>query len=248
MAKKEAYALILRQIPERSWQDYLLKESGLPGPRGNLELVQAAAEEGRLEQFLAWLDYTPEKTPADTPLEFLPVCAAVGLGRLLAEGRGEHMARLRELASDPRWRVREGVAMALQRLGERDMPRLIAVGGDWAEGNPTEMRAAAAGLCEPALLKNPEHTRQVLKILDRITQRITENPERKNEGFKALRKGMAYCWSVAIAAHPEAGKPLLEKWAACPDADVRWIVRENLKKDRLARMDAGWVERMQSGM
>jgi hypothetical protein len=96
-------------------------------------------------------------------------------------------------------------------------------------------------------LKNPEHARQVLDILDRITQRITENPERKSDGFKALRKGMAYCWSVAVAAHPEAGKPLLEKWAASRDADVRWIIRENLKKDRLARMDAGWVERLAKG-
>lgn len=247
MAKKEAYALTLRQIPESEWVAFLLKESNLPGPRGNLELVQAAADEGSLEQFLAWLAYTPEQTPPDTPLEFLPVCAAVGLGRLLAEGRSrsaELLSRLRELASDPRWRVREGAAMALQRLGEKDMPRLIAVGVDWAEGNPYEMRAAAAGLCEPALLKNPGQAGQVLAVLDRITRRIEGMEERKSEGFKALRKGMAYCWSVAAAAHPQAGKPLMEKWAACPDADVQWIIRENLKKDRLARMDADWVARL----
>jgi hypothetical protein len=244
MAKREAYALTLRQIPESGWQAYLLKESGLPGPRGNLELVQAAADEGRLEQFLAWLDYTPEQTPPATPFEFLPVCAAVGLGRLLAEGRAEHLPSLRALASDPRWRVREGVAMALQRLGEQDMPRLIDAATEWAEGNPYEMRAAAAGLCEPALLKQPEQVRQVLGILDRITQLVAETADRKSEGFKALRKGMAYCWSVAVAAHPGAGKPLMEKWAVHQDADVRWIMRENLKKDRLMRMDPVWVARI----
>jgi hypothetical protein len=33
----------------------------------------------------------------------------------------------------------------------------------------------------------------------------------------------------------------MEKWFACDDPDVRWIMRENLKKNRLERMDAGWV-------
>ncbi len=59
----------------------------------------------------------------------------------------------------------------------------------------------------------------------------------------ALRKGLAYCWSVAVAAYPEAGKPAMEKWLANEDKDVRWIMRENLKKNRLVRMDAGWVSR-----
>ena len=44
---------------------------------------------------------------------------------------------------------------------------------------------------------------------------------------------------------PAEGKPALEHWLASEDADVRWIMRENLKKNRLAKMDAAWVaERM----
>ena len=38
----------------------------------------------------------------------------------------------------------------------------------------------------------------------------------------------------------------MEKWLADPDPDIRWIMRENLKKKRLARMDAAWVARWQS--
>jgi len=38
------------------------------------------------------------------------------------------------------------------------------------------------------------------------------------------------------------GKPLMEEWLASADTDVRWIMRENLKKNRLVRMDAAWVE------
>ena len=48
---------------------------------------------------------------------------------------------------------------------------------------------------------------------------------------------------MAAAALPEAGKPLMEKWLANADPDVRWIMRENLKKNRLVRVDAAWVDR-----
>ena len=61
-----------------------------------------------------------------------------------------------------------------------------------------------------------------------------------------MRKGLGYCWSVAVVAAPEAGKKLMEKWLADPDKDVRWIMQENLKKNRLLRLDAAWVERCKS--
>ena len=35
----------------------------------------------------------------------------------------------------------------------------------------------------------------------------------------------------------------MEKWLVSPDPDIRWIMRENLKKNRLVRMDAAWVAR-----
>ncbi len=56
-----------------------------------------------------------------------------------------------------------------------------------------------------------------------------------------LLRALAYCWSVAVAALPDAGKPLMEVWLASDDPDIRWIMRENLKKNRLVKMDAAWV-------
>jgi hypothetical protein len=106
-----------------------------------------------------------------------------------------------------------------------------------------EQRAAAAALCEPRLLVKPAQVEQVLRILDQITSSLLNVEDRKSAEFQALRKGLAYCWSVAVAAHPKAGKPLMEKWLASDDKDVSWIMRQNLKKNRLARMDAGWVAR-----
>jgi hypothetical protein len=46
----------------------------------------------------------------------------------------------------------------------------------------------------------------------------------------------------------ECGKPRLECWARSPDPDVRWVVRENLKKARLVRQDPGWVATLGSAV
>jgi hypothetical protein len=48
---------------------------------------------------------------------------------------------------------------------------------------------------------------------------------------------------VAVAAASKAGKPLMEKWCKSPDPNVRWVMKENLTKNRLARMDEKWVRR-----
>jgi hypothetical protein len=243
MSKLDSYRKALSTTSD--WDEYLLKESGLPGPRANLELVQAAADLGTPEQFRRWLALEPAATPAKTALEFLPVCGAVGLGRLLAEGQLGVLPELRQHANDTRWRVREGVAMALQRWGDADMGGPVKAMKDWANGTWLERRATAAGLCEPRLLADGKHAKAVLKLLDVITRAVAKAgpADRKGDDFKALRQGLAYCWSVAVAAAPADGKAAMEKWLAGQDKDVLWIMKENLKKNRLARMDAAWVKR-----
>ena len=79
-------------------------------------------------------------------------------------------------------------------------------------------------------------------MLDEITASILAVENRRGEDFLTLRQGLGYCWSVAVAALPAEGKPLMEKWLAHPDKDIRWIMLENLKKNRLARLDAAWVQ------
>ncbi len=160
------------------------------------------ADVGTRAQFDRFLSFTPERAPVGSREEFLAFCAAVGFGRLAAEGDAVALPTLRTLASDPRWRVREGVAMGLQRLGASDMQTLLAEMRAWAKGNDYERRAAAAALCEPALLGRESDAREVLAILDSITDDLSRSSERRSEGFRALRKGLGYCWSVAVAAAP----------------------------------------------
>jgi hypothetical protein len=241
--KIEQYVHQLRQL--ETWDDFLLRESGLPGPRGNLELAQAVARVGSAELFKRYRTYTLERAPENTPETFLAFCGVLGLGRLAAEGQRQALAELRLWASDPRWRIREAVAMALQHLGRVDMKALLDEMLLWKDGSALEKRAVAAALCEPELLQVEAHAAQVLAILDDITASVAATADRRSDAFKALRQGLAYCWSVAVVAALEPGKALMEAWLATPDRDIQWIMRQNLKKKRLARMDADWVARWQ---
>jgi hypothetical protein len=123
------------------------------------------------------------------------------------------------------------------------MDRLIHEMQGWSSGSLLERRAAVAALCEPRLLTRESHARHTLDILDKITASIGDIENRRSDAFRALRKGLGYCWSVAVAAFPEAGKPLMEKWLTNTDQDVNWIMKQNLGKARLERMDCAWVER-----
>ena len=240
MSKTEYYRATLRALAD--WDSFLLKESGLPGPRANLELVSVVADEGTEAQFKRFLTFDEGRAPRNSQLEFLAVCGVVGMGQLLAQGNSGALDILRASASVSRWRVREGVAIGLQRLGDTDMEKLLSEMERWSRGNFLEMRAAAASLSEPRLLKQTEHAKETLLILDRITTSISGAKNRSTDAFKTLRKSMGYCWSVAVAANPDKGMPLMEHWFAAQDKDIRWIMRENLKKKRLERINADWVQ------
>jgi hypothetical protein len=244
--KTDDHRLKLRTMQE--WDSYLLQESGLPGPRGNIELAQVVADEGDLDLFIRYTSYSASQAPVNSPYEFLAFCGVVGFGRLLAEGDASLLTDLRGHASDPRWRVREAVAMALQRYGDVDMDGLIIAMQNWSKGSPLEQRAAAAALCEPRLLTQSAHARAVLQILDDITVGILRIDNRRSDDFIALRKGLGYCWSVAVVALPDVGKATFEKWLSTTDKDIRWVIKVNLKKNRLDRMDAEWVRKCQAVM
>ncbi len=239
MSKADDYRQTLKTL--KDWDTFLLQESGLPGPRGNLELAQAVAEEGDEALFKRYLLFDAEQAPTNSPQEFLAFCGVVGLGKLLAQGKKSTLKTLWRCASDPRWRTREAVAMALQRWGQVDMAALLQEMARWSQGSRLEQRAAAAALCEPKLLHEKAHTKRVLYILDAITGSLQHADDQRSDDFKTLRQALGYCWSVAVAALPKVGKPMMEQWFGSDDRDVQWVMKENLKKNRLIRLDAQWI-------
>lgn len=239
--KTEEYRAQLRQLKE--WKEFLMHHSGLPGPRGNLQLAEAVALEGDPDLFLTYAAMTADEAPVNTPAEFLTFCGVLGLGYLITSG--DHhtlLLHLRMAASDSRWRIREATAMGLQEIGKKDMHFMLQIAEEWSTGNLLEKRAAIAGICEPALLKDSVHALPVFHILNNVTVDLKKVTKRKTDNFRALKKALAYGWSVAVAAYPETGKPIMENWISSGDPDIRWIMRENLKKKRLERMDKEWVQ------
>jgi hypothetical protein len=230
VSRVDDYRAELRSLKKAEWARYLSEHSGLPGPRGNIELAQAVAEEAdpkRIDAFIASGD------------EYLVFCGVIGLGRLSAAGVRGVEQRLRVHATDDRWRVREGVAMALQRLGDADLPRLLDVVSDWADdSNPLVQRAAAAGICEPRLLQTARAAATAIDVCERATRSLAARPpeERRYPAVRTLRQGLGYCWSVAVAADAGRGLPRFRWLSESADPDVSWIVRENSKKSRLSRL------------
>jgi hypothetical protein len=83
MSKKTDYRQALKKTGD--WVPFLLKNSGLPGPRGNLELAQVVAEEGNTKLFEKFLLFQAQEY---TPEVFLVFCGVVGLGRLARKESG----------------------------------------------------------------------------------------------------------------------------------------------------------------
>jgi hypothetical protein len=226
--------------PDR--EAYLRGHSGLPGPRGNLELIDVASAATDRADLERWAALGPETAAENTPEVFLACVGTVGLGRIVAAGDRSPLATLRRLANDPRWRVREAVAMALQAWGDADVAGLLDEMDRWAGGSPLEGRAAMAALCEPRLLRERGTAAATLAILDRLTRSVRAAPDPAVTDVRVLRQALGYGWSVAIAADAAVGLPAFEPWLSDPDPDVRWIVRANLAKSRLAKVAPSWLE------
>jgi hypothetical protein len=250
-----AFGILLRRPGERkNIEKVLMAGSNLPGPRGNIELAQDFArmlssvriEDWHWTMLAAWQAMPISAAPANSAAEFLPFCAALAMGVmypvLARPGRRRALAAVKVAAADPRWRTREAVAMALQDIGEHNPSELKEIVERWMPvAGWLEKRAITAGLAHTPLLRESAFALFSLSVADQLVDSVARasRADRSREDFRVLRQGLGYSLSVFAAALPEAGFPLLRKWAASQDPDVRWIIRENLKKKRLAEASPG---------
>jgi hypothetical protein len=229
---------------------YLVANSRLPGPRGNLALAAAFANAmcGSAERsawhpvLVGWAATPADVVPTNDPREFLPFCALFALGAefIGAEERtrSEIAASLRAAASSGRWRTREAVAMGLQRIGESDPSALRVLVEQWMEDATLfEQRAIVAALAHPPILGDPSTLQLSLEASRRFVLGIRSltPAARRTEEFRVLSKGLDYAISVFVAAAPADGFALLRELATIDDRDVHRIVRSNLGKSRLSR-------------
>jgi hypothetical protein len=235
------------------------EHSGLPGPHLNLALAAAFAETvgtvvgepdppvKQLEALLdGWAALSLADAPVNDPREMLPATALLTYGQVAVarpDWWGDEIGKLRRGASNGRWRARDLVATALQRMLAADWPRTLDALADWARaGDPLVVRAAVAASAKPPLLTKPERGREALAILALALDTLMALPaeQRRTEPARVLRQVLGYAVSVATVAAPDEGFALLSRLAESTDADLRWIARENLKQGRLKR----WPEQV----
>ncbi|MDZ7884267.1 MAG: HEAT repeat domain-containing protein [Mycobacterium sp.] len=227
MVPRDHWCAELLRMRRAEWHGFLAEHSGLPGPRANTELALAyasVADRSQIDLAIASAD------------EYLAMCGTVGLGAAATDAGA--LAALHRLASDPRWRIREAVAMGLQLLGDHDFGALERIVRVWVrDRDPLVVRAAAAAICEPRLLGTPHGAAVAIAICAEATATITGWPpdSRRDSALRSLRQTLGYCWSVAVAAAPEDGLPVFRSLDDT-DSDVAWVIAQNLKKKRLARL------------
>lgn len=227
MSPRDRWRAQLLSVPRAAWPEFLTAHSGLPGPRANTELALAYAEcadRAQIDRAVGSAD------------EYLAMCAVTGLGARATDTAT--IAALHRMASDPRWRVREAVAMGLQLLGDTDFGALEAIVRRWVhDGDPLVIRAAAAAICEPRLLGTARAAAVSIDICAEATAALARWPaeDRRAPALRSLRQTLGYCWSVAIAAAPGPGLPAFRALDDT-DPDVMWVIAQNLTKKRLARL------------
>jgi len=224
--------------------DELLSQSGLPGPRANLTLLYRFGASATPAEVAACLAFVTDEV-ANSPEEFVAMAGILGVFVLGRDEVGPTLARARPWANHPSWRLREAVAMGLQEMPRGPLGPLLDALEPWIEGTALEQRAVVAGLCEPKLLTQADEVRRVLEILGRITRGLAGVQGPLGDPRTTLRQALGYGWSVAAAALPEAGLPALEALDA-QDRHLGWILRENLKKNRLVQADPAWVARIRA--
>lgn len=234
----------------RPLEYYLRDQSRLPGTRANLELVNSLTnllvaivpeQPEQVWMLLQYLVQDEKQIAKNTPDEFVVLCGVVALGACGAvrtEWHAEVFDMLKLFACSKSWRVREGVAMALQRMLAMAPHESIAFLLELAtKGNCFQQRASIAAIAEPPLLQDQALIDTALTIQSIVLERFRElaKIDRKREDVRVLRQALGYTLSVVTAATPEKGFALMRKCVTWDDPDINWILRENLKKKRLAK-------------
>ncbi len=252
MTRVDELCVTLRKLPganASAWDTYLRHNSRLPGPRVNLELLEAAVIEGDETKFRHWREL--DAGHEDMPDEFVLMCGIAGLGRVLGEtfdvrrhAPAGMVRELRKYANDRRGRVRDAVASALHRVGDVHLRPLLEIAETWAAGNPVECSTGVAGVAEERFVVPAVHANErIFDILDRATAALVAETNRRAPPADALRRVLSYGWAVAVTADPEGGVARFDRWVGSHDPDVRRAVRDNLENVRLRRRLPAAVQR-----
>ena len=242
MKKKDILINAMNPIIDNPAQleKFIIENSNLPGPRGNLELAFGFAEiYENLTVLLKWIQISEDQADVNNPRSFLAFCSAVCLGKLYTKQKNkEFISILKKLANDGRWRMREAVAFGFQIIGENDFTELKRIFLDWIkDSNNLEKRAILVSLAHPKFL-NEERAKFCFKITDMVLKQMD-----KQDNFDVLKKGLEFTISVYAVANPNLGLEFIAHWIG-KDKVIDRILKQNLKKNRLIKKDPERVNKL----
>ncbi len=236
---------------QRPLEFYLRENSRLAGARVNLDLANdvayllAAAVSQRpdaVRSLISYLFTNDRKEGASSaPAEFVTLCGIIASGTCASIEVGwrvDTFALLHAYAGNPHLRMRGGVATAYRHLltavPEETSEHLISLA---REGSYFQQCVAIVTMDEQHLLYIPCVLTTALQMQRIVLEHVHNAPltVRKRKDFYALRQALGYMLSVITVVAPEQGFALMRECATWNDPDITWILRENLKKKRLAR-------------
>lgn len=217
--------------------DYCCEHSNLPGPRGNLELVESFYQYQLIHDRpwtfsdLLWL--IDHSSTDQDPMTMAVATGLVAISTYAQSQPKDTALVLYKAMSDMRWRIRELVCEAYKKIGLINPLQLI----DFFEQLPRPLnglhyRAMIVTFAHPELLRMEGIKQAALTTLENAIKYYLEEVGAIMEGKEVLEKGLAFAPSVIIASYPEEGFALMNQYSGChPKLDKLW--NENLKKKRL---------------
>jgi len=250
------FATYFQKNNSQQLKEYIIANSNLPGPRGNIDLAQAFADivENHSEQqtrklwhfCTEFIKISADEAPTNDPRELIPFCGANGIGAIGSispQYFEPAILNLKLLANDSRWRMREAVCFGLQcLLAKRALDTMKQLKGWIGDGTLLELRAVVAAVAEPPILKNQPVAIHALNLQKGVLNRFLNTAERKSEPARVLRKALGFAISVVVGEIPEPGFEFMFDLANSNDPDTRWILKENLKKHRLVKKFPNEIE------
>jgi hypothetical protein len=209
----------------------LAKASGLPGPRANVPLANAFADEcvrrGRaVDQLLTKMsELHPDHATGGSPFEFVVMCGVLGLG---ARGAADQKVRARALtllhasADDLRFRVRDAVVISLERLGAVMGDALVEEVAGWMDGFFHAANVLTA-LSHPMWLDVTHDADAIVARLHEAAELVLNAPRSsmRYPGYKALLDALRAAPGPLSSRHGVRVLDEVHRWTTLGNVDLR---------------------------
>ena len=241
----------------RALYELLARVGGLPGPRANEGVVLAFANEcaargtraDALVAKMATLDV--DAAPGATKYEIIPMCGVAALGARAASDPTamRALATLHDCAEDLRFRVRDGVAEALARIGEARGEPLVHDLASWMDGY-FHAAAVLRAVSDPKWLTRIGTAKVVIDRLDEGFELAKNAPRAVSRypGFKSLIEVLTVAPAEAAARFGVPVFEMLARWSTTKDPALREIVEKVLSAPKLAGRFAEEVTRARAAL